>query len=126
MTANEVNKTLDDYHNLEKTVRKIIDETYDDFIVGVNSIDFDDEARTKLWVNYEYRCRGWYDNADCYFPVKWLEEGFDYKAAYADLIEKKRKEQENAEKLAKEQEEKAKEKKERAEYERLKKKFEGE
>ena len=108
---------------------QIIEDTYDyhcediiDFRMGGDSI----------YVYYGYTCRGEHGRDDVFIPIEWLDEGFDYKTAYKEMLrqaectrlraeENERKRRENQRKA------KAKLKKEQEynQYLALKKKFEG-
>ena len=107
--------------DIKAKLKEVIKNTYDyhctdieDFTVGCKAID----------VTYRYVCRGYGDVDYVDIPVKWLDEGFDYKAAYE---EEKRKSEEQRKLAALEEQKKAEAKKERDEkklYLKLKAKYE--
>ena len=113
-----------EYNQLAEKVEKIIRETYDYHIESVGNMEMSDDDTIFVW--YTYCCRGCHDGDSCSIPIKWLEHGFDYKTAFAELIEKQRMSAEKEAKAEAIRKEIEKEKRERKEYERLKKKFESE
>ena len=92
---------------ISSKLKEIIKNTYDyhcyfveDFIVGDKSID----------VTYSYTCRGYGDTDYATIPREWLDDGFDYKAAFKEecrIAEENRKkaEQEDAERAEKKRKE---------------------
>lgn len=117
------------YKEISNLLVQIIQDTYDyhcqciqDFSIGNDSI----------YVYYEYTCRGDYGRDDVFIPIEWLDEGFDYKAAYkekcrqAELarIREEKKEKKRLESLRKAKAKLEKEQ-EYKKYLALKKKYEG-
>lgn len=88
MNANTIKKTVSKYKELEDKVFKIIAETYDSNIEYVTGINVDGD---NLDVNWDWHCRGYIDCDSKMIPIKWLEDGFDYKAAHAEDTAKSRK-----------------------------------
>ena len=118
----KLNEFLDLDEELKEELKLIIEDTYDYKCYGVEGYVFSDDGKT-VECNYSYCCRGEYDTDWCVIPIKWLEDGYDYKADYEAM--KKRVEEEIK---RKEEEEMKKEQaiKEKAEYEvylKLKKKY---
>ena len=130
----DVLKNVQDYEvEVKNKLEEIIVNTYDyhcylieDFIVGSKFID----------VTYSYTCRGYSDTDYVCIPREWLDEGFDYEAAYEEerrKAEEKRKQEELEEQKQKEESEKKaakkvakhKEQQEHELYLKLKKKYEG-
>jgi len=113
---------------VKEKLAEIIKQTYDshcymvdDFTIGESAVD----------VTYSYICRGYGDIDYAVVPIKWLDEGFDYKAAFEEeckKAEEKRKQEEAEEKkrkeAAKKKATKQKEQKEHELYLKLKKKYE--
>lgn len=108
---------------------QIIQDTYDYHCQSLLDFSIGDDS---IYVYYEYNCRGEYGHDEVFIPIEWLDEGFDYKAAYkeklrqAELarIREEKKEKKRLERLRKAR---AKLEKER-DYEKylaLKKKYEG-
>ena len=70
---------------ISELIEKIIQRTYnyhckyiDKFTVGDKSIN----------VDYRYTCYGEYACENIDIPIKWLDEGFDYKSAYEKELRK--------------------------------------
>ena len=108
---------------IAELLEKIIEDTYDYHCDGINDFTIEDN---NIYVNYCWTCRGEYGHDDVYIPIEWLDEGFDYKAAYKEKLRlaelaRKREEEKERKKQAK-----LKEKKEYEKYLELKKKYEGE
>lgn len=110
---------------IKEELKTIIKDTYDYFCNGIVDYEFSDDGKT-IECYYSYRCRGESDTDYCNIPVKWLEDGYDYKSDYEEM---KRKAEEERKRKEEEKKKKEQEKKEKAEYEtylKLKEKFEGE
>lgn len=108
---------------LKAELKNIIEATYDHFCDGIVYYDFNDDGKT-IDCNYSYSCRGDYDTDWRTIPIKWLEEGCDYKAEFEEM---KRKSEEERKRREEEERKKEQELKEKAEYEtylNLKKKYE--
>ena len=119
----DIKEVLDKYSILESRVYKVVKDVYDEYVSSINSIELDENGN--LHVSYCYTCHGCSDNDYCFFPASWLEEGFDYKAAWWKANEEaKAKAEEEAKKQAKKEAAEL-ERKERAELARLKAKYPG-
>lgn len=109
---------------LEKIIQRTYDyhcEYIDTFTVGDKSID----------VDYWYTCRGEHGRENIDIPIKWLDEGFDYKSAYEEELRKaelaRKCEEEKEKKRREEERRKREELKKTREYQKyleLKKKYE--
>ena len=107
---------------LKAELEPIIKDTYDYLCDGIEGYDFSDDGKT-IECHYSYRCRGESDTDWCKIPVKWLEDGYDYKA---DFEEMRRKFEEERKRKEEEERKKEQERKEKAEYEtylKLKEKY---
>lgn len=115
-------KNVQDYEaEISSKLKEIIKNTYDshcylidNFIVGGKFID----------VTYSYTCRGYGDTDYATIPREWLDEGFDYKAAFKEEC---RKAEENRKKAEQEDAEHAEKKRKEEEYKhylKLKEKYE--
>ena len=124
-------KNVEDYEvEISNKLEKIIEDTYDSHITCVNDFSVGDEY---IEVTYDYTCRGYGDTDYVSIPRAWLDEGFDYKAAYEEMKrkaeeERKRQEAEAKRKAENERklEEKRKAKEEYEQYLKLKAKYEQE
>ena len=45
-------------------------------------------ADNSIDVDYWYTCRGEYGGDNAVIPIEWLDEGFDFKAAYEEELRK--------------------------------------
>ena len=110
---------VQDYEvEISNKLKKIIKDTYDSYITCVNDFSVEDEY---IEVTYDYVS----------IPRKWLNEGFDYEAAYKEMkrrereVEQKTLEAERKRKAAaKKATEARKAKKEYETYLKLKRKYE--
>lgn len=125
-----VQKVQDYEVEITELLEKIIKDTYDYHCDGINNFTIQDN---NIYVNYCWTCRGDYGHDDVYIPIEWLDEGFDYKAAYKEKLRlaelaRKREEEKERRRIEKERKKQAKlkEKKEYEKYLELKKKYEGE
>jgi len=108
---------------LKEELEPIIKDTYDYHCDGVEGYDFSEDGKN-IECHYFYTCRGESDTDWCAIPIKWLEDGYDYKADYEEM---RRKSEEERKRREEEEKKKAQERKEKAEYEtylKLKEKFE--
>lgn len=108
---------------LKKRLELIIAVTFDYFCDGIVGYEFKDDGKT-IECHYSCRCRGESNTDRCRIPVKWLEEGYDYKAEFEEM---KKKAEEERKRREEEEKKKEHERKEKAEYEtylKLKKKYE--
>ncbi len=108
---------------LKEALVPIIKDTYDYHCDGVEGYDFSEDGKS-IECHYSYRCRGESDTDWCKIPIKWLEDGYDYKADYEEM---RRKSEEERKRWEEEEKKKAQERKEKAEYEtylKLKEKYE--
>ena len=115
-------KNVEDYEvEISNKLEKIIEDTYDYHITCVNDFSVGDEY---IEVTYDYTCRGYGDTDYVSIPRKWLDDGFDYKAAYEEM---KRKAEEARKKEEAEEKKRVEEKRKKEEYEqylKLKEKYE--
>lgn len=115
-------KNVQDYEvEVKNKLEKIIEDTYDSHIICVNDFSVGNEY---IEVTYDYSCRGYGDTDYVSIPRKWLDEGFDYKAAYEEMkckAEEQRKKEEAEEKKRAEEKHK---KEEYKQYLKLKAKYE--
>lgn len=88
MKVSAITKTISKYKELEDKVFKIIADTYDCNIDSITGISVDGD---NLDVNWDWHCRGYTDCDSKMIPVKWLEDGFDYKAAYEETAKPRKK-----------------------------------
>lgn len=108
---------------------QIIQDTYDYHCKSLLDFNIGDD---NIYVYYKYICRGEYGHDEVFIPIEWLDEGFDYKAAYkekcrqAELarIREEKKEKKRLESLRKARAKLEKEL-EYKKYLALKKKYEG-
>lgn len=122
-------KNVEEYEvEISNKLEKIIEDTYDSHITCVNDFSVGDEY---IEVTYDYTCRGYGDTDYVSIPRKWLDESFNYKAAYEEMKrkaeEQRKKEEAEKKKRAEEEkrlEEKRKAKEEYEQYLKLKDKYE--
>lgn len=100
----------------------IIKNTYDEYCECVDDFTI---AGKIIQVDYLSYCRGETDARSVAIPRKWLDEGFDYMAAYKRQCEEEQKLAEEKQKIEEAKEQKRKEKEEYAQYLKLKEKYEG-
>ena len=119
MNLEEISKTINDYHKLEKLAINAIKRINDDDAYGltINMI----EKYSLLDIDYKYFSHGYSYDDNFLIPVKMLDASDE---EIEEFKEKRRKEAELAAEENKLQEEKEKIKQEKAELERLKKKYE--
>ena len=107
---------------LKKELELIIQDTYDYHCDGIEGYDFSEDGKS-IACHYSYTCRGEYDTDCCVIPVRWLEDGYDYKAEFEEM---KRKNEEALKRREEEEKKKEQARKEKAEYEtylKLKEKY---
>lgn len=132
MTIQEKLDALQNVQDYEVEVKNKLEEiikcTYDSHCYLVDDFIIGDEY---IEVTYNYTCRGYSDTDYVSIPRKWLDEGFDYKAAYEEMkrkAEEQCKKEEAEEKKRAEaerkKEEKRKAKEEYEHYLKLKEKYE--
>ena len=110
-------KATEGYVNeISDILEGIISHTYDHYITGVDKFQVDGES---VGVSYWYTCRGEHGGDYVAIPTEWLDEGFDYMAAYEEECERHAKKARRAEARAR----KAAEEAEYKEFLRLKNKF---
>lgn len=119
MNLEEISKTIDDYHKLEKLAINVIkringDDAYD---LTIDVI----EKYSLLDIDYMYFFRGYSYDDNLIIPIKMLDASDE---EIEEFKEKRRKEAERAAEENKLQEEKEKIKQEKAELARLKRKYE--
>lgn len=115
-------KNVQDYEvDVKNKLEEIIKNTYDyhcylvdDFIVGDEFID----------VTYDYTCRGYGDTNYVCIPREWLDDGFDYKAAFKEGFRKAEETRKKVEQEAAERAEKKRKEEEYKQYLKLKEKYE--
>ena len=115
---------------LKELAEIIVADTFDYFIECTTDLIV---LEDKVEVHYDYCCRGEWGREIVYVPIEWFDEGFDYKAAYKDMLEKQEAAKRKAEaaRLKKEAAAKKKAKARKAEkeykmYLKLKKRYESE
>lgn len=114
---------------ISNLLEQIVHHTYDYHCDGISDFRITDD---KILVDYEWSCRGEYGRDECSIPIEWLDEGFDYMAAYEEEcrlaeLARIRNEENEKKRLEKLRKDRAKLKKEH-EYKKylvLKKKYEG-
>ena len=106
-------------------LKTIIKDTYDYQCDGIEEYWFSDDGKT-IGCYYSYRCRGESDTDYCNIPVRWLKDGYDYKAEYKEMKRKSEEERKRKEEEKKKKEQERKEKEEYETYLKLKEKFDGE
>lgn len=115
-------KNVQDYEvEVKNKLEEIIKCTYDSHCYFIDDFSIGDEY---IEVTYNYTCRGYSDTDYISIPRKWLDEGFDYKAAYEKL---KKEREEEQKRIALEEKKKAEAKKAKEEYKqylKLKEKYE--
>ena len=119
----KLSEFLDLDAELKEELEPIIKDTYDYHCDGVENYWFSDNGKT-IECHYSYRCCGESDTDYCNIPVRWLEDGYDYKAEFEEM---RRKSEEERKRREEEEKKKAQERKEKAEYEtylKLKEKYE--
>ena len=107
---------------LKAELEPIIEDTYDYFCDGIEGYDISEDGKT-IECHYSYRCRGGTDTDWCSIPVKWLEDGYDYKADYEEMKKKAEEERKRREEEEKKREQKRKDKEEYETYLKLRDKF---
>lgn len=98
----KLNEFLDLDYEFKKELKSIIINTYDYKCDGIEGYYFSDNGEN-IECHYSYCCRGESDTDWCIIPIKWLEDGYDYKADYEEMKRKaaeelKRKEEEEKKK----------------------------
>ena len=76
---------------LREELKTIIKDTYDHLCYWVEGYDFKDDGET-IECLYSYRYREENGTNWCKIPIKWLEDGYDYKA-YCELMKKRTEEE---------------------------------
>lgn len=115
-------KVQDCHKEISILLARIIKATYDyhcdvilDFNIGNDSI----------FVEYEWDCRGEHTVDECLIPIEWLDEGFNYKAAYKEMRRQAELARLREEKNERKRRAKLKEEEDYKRYLALKKKYEG-
>ena len=117
-----VRKVQDYGAEISERLGKIIRDTSDYHCEGMENFTIDGGC---ICAYYWWSCRGECGHECAIIPIEWLDDGFDYRAAYRNNLER---EQAEARRRAEEEEKRRKERKEKKEYEnylKLKKKYEG-
>ena len=118
----KLSEFLDLDTELKEELEPIIKDTYDYHCAGIEGYDFSEDGKY-IECHYSYTCRGESDTDWCKIPVRWLEDGYDYKAEFEEMRKKAEEERKRREE---EEKKKAQERQEKAEYEtylRLKEKY---
>ena len=77
-------QNVQDYEvEVKDKLEEIIKDTYDDHCHSVEDIVINDTA---IEVTYMYYCRGESDTDYVTIPREWLDDGFDYKTAYEEVL----------------------------------------
>ena len=115
---------------ISEILEKIIQRTYDYHCDGIRNFNID---TSRIFVDYEWTCRGEHGVDEASIPIEWLDEGFDYKAAYDEELRRaelaRKREEEKEKKRRGEERRKREELKKTREYQKyleLKEKYEGE
>lgn len=125
----ELKKVQGYREEISDLLEEIIQRTYDYNIDSINNFTIADNS---IDVDYWYTCRGEHGGDNAVIPIEWLDEGFDFKAAYEEELRKAElvriREQEKEKKRLEEERKKREELKKTREYQKyleLKKKYEG-
>lgn len=81
--------------HIEEVAEKIISNTYDSHIEGVNYFVV---TEPDVIVGYNYTCRGEWYNDEIEIPIEWFDEEFDYVKAYEKILHKEEANRKHAEK----------------------------
>ena len=108
---------------LKAELKPIIKDTYDYHCNGIVGYEFLDDGET-IRCYYSYRCRGESDTDFCEIPLRWLEDGYDYRVDYEEMKRKSEEERKRMEEEVKKREHERKKKSEYETYLKLKKKYE--
>ena len=68
---------------ISSLLEQIVHDTYDYHCDGIRDFRIIDD---KIFVDYEWCCRGEYGRDECSIPIEWLDEDFDYMAAYKEAF----------------------------------------
>ena len=119
----EAVRKVQDYEvEISERLEKIIRNTSDYHCEGIESFMINCCC---ICAYYWWSCRGECGHEYVNIPIEWLYDGFDYRSAYRNNLER---EQAEARRRASEEEERRKKRKEKEEYKnylKLKKKYEG-
>ena len=125
----ELKKVQGYREEISDILEEIIQRTYDYHCDGIRNFNID---TSRIFVDYEWTCRGEHGVDELSIPIEWIDEGFDYKAAYDEELRKAElariREQEKEKKRLEEERKKREELKKTREYQKyleLKKKYEG-
>ena len=125
MTNREVLATIKGMKDIRSSIlelaEKIIESTFDYTIDEATDVEVLDD---KVKVHYGWRCRGDYGRDVATIPIEWFDEGFDYKKAYDEYVERQRIKIMKEEAAKKKLEEEKKNKEEYETYLKLKEKYE--
>lgn len=119
----KLSEFLDLDTELKEELEPIIKDTYNYHCDGVEGYEFKDDGKT-IGCHYSYRCRGEYEPDYCDIPIRWLEEGYDYKSDFEEMLRKSEEERKRREEEEKKKEHERKEKTEYETYLKLKRKYE--
>ena len=115
-------QNVQDYEvEVKDKLEEIIKDTYDDHCRSVEDIVINDTA---IEVTYMYYCRGESDTDYVTIPREWLDDGFDYKTAYEEVLRNAEELRKKAELEEKKREEKRKAEEEYQQFLKLKQKYE--
>lgn len=120
----KLNEFLDLDAELKAALEPIIEDTYDYHCDGIVGYEFMDGGKT-IECHYSYRCRGESDTDWCKIPVRWLEDGYDYRAEFEEMRRKSEEERKRMEEEERKREQRSKEKSEYETYLKLKEKYGG-
>ena len=82
----EALKRVQDYQfQITELLERIIKDTSDYYCSRVDSFTIDNK---NIYVNYWWWCRGESGRNEKTIPIEWLDEGFDYKTAYREKLER--------------------------------------
>jgi hypothetical protein len=118
----KLSEFLDLDAELKEELESIVKDTYDYFCSGIEGYDISEDGKT-IECHYSYRCRGESDTDWCSIPVKWLEDGYDYRTEFKEMKRKSEEERKRKEEEEKKREQQREEKAEYETYLRLKEKY---
>ena len=117
-----VKKVQEFRKEISDLLETIICDTSDYHCRGVDNFTINDKT---INVDYWWTCRGESERDEVDVPIEWLDEGFDYKTAYQEKLEREQAAERRRAAAEERREKKRKEKQEYENYLKLKKKYEG-
>lgn len=86
----ELKKVEPMFDKLIDVAHEIVESTFDKQCCSIDDLIVGDKT---VEVQYEYGCHGEYWHDCVNVPIEWFDEGFDYKAAYKEMKQKKAEEE---------------------------------